>query len=147
MLKWFLLFINFQIFWKKIFHKTATFFYFRWNNFHFLIFYLQVPTFSSQRVKDDSYTKFLIIFICFFRTVSEARSYDETTIQPPMRSLHNLFHLRTHTCDSKHSSSHKTNLDVSRKKEKNWFENLSRFVWFASLKCNPPPPSPTDCCP
>ncbi|XP_065210175.1 uncharacterized protein LOC135838465 isoform X2 [Planococcus citri] len=58
---------------------------------------LNQPTYNSIRTAE--------------RTVSEARSYDETTIQPPVRSLHHVFHSQTHTCGSKNSSSQKTNID------------------------------------
>lgn len=46
------------------------------------------------------------MYICYaLRTVSEARSYDETTIQPPTKSLRSGY-------DSKPSSQHHNN-DVS----------------------------------
>ena len=62
---------------------------------------------AREMLPSDSLTEIRLIGL-ISRTVSEARSYDETTIHPPMRSLHHIFHnSRTHTCDSKHSSSHK----------------------------------------
>lgn len=47
-------------------------------------------------MKNMTTLKLICIYSAIFRTVSQARSYDETTIQPPTKSLYSS-HYGKHT--------------------------------------------------